>query len=125
MPKVYRIEVDGQGLFTAYARRYLSGEALSVRGDIVLAHRNLSYRPSAWCDFDDFTPLEDFCACESIKALKVWFEGFWDELLHHEEFQIVEYTARKIKKSKSGLQVLFTPSIFSDKKILDKATLTS
>lgn len=125
MPKVYRIEVDGQGLFTAHAKAMLSGEAIKVRDDIVLTHRNLSYRPSAWCDFDDFTPLEDFCACESIKALKIWFEGFWDKLFHHKEFQVVEYTPRKIKKSKSGLQVLFNKSIFTDKKILDKATLTS
>ena len=67
--------------------------------------------PSIWCDVLDYDfNMAEYhkCACVSLEALKVWFEGYYDFLLTI-GYELVEMDvpANQIFFTRSGKQVAF------------------
>ena len=118
--KLYRMEhpsnilVVGEGVYTSLRFK-------DVR-NIQVAHRNSIKHPSIrtdiydweWNDFFD----SRYCACPSLKLLKVWFRG-WVSRLKADGFIVVEYEVKSYLPSISGRQAMFHPKDIISKTILN------
>lgn len=113
LKKVYRLEgLDGRGIYTTWDLN-LAGEKLQSE---LHTYHTVDYSHARPDLGDDFTWKErDYIggdsarsACESIDALKFWFDfGMFEKLIKNRSVKLVEYTTNEIVEGDSGLQVLF------------------
>lgn len=92
--RVYRAEIDGKGPYTVdWPRKH----------DLHGAHTDIAHLGMGYIIGDDREDFyEWYSACPTIDDLKVWFEGFWYDLLDW-GFSIVEVEVDDMDYAPEGL----------------------
>ncbi len=123
MAVVYRVQIKQYGLYRAHHNIRIRRKLDNLIRDMHNSHV-VERHPSFDCDFpteywNDSVNHEQYnFAFKHIDQLKIWFDGWLEELLKFKEVNIVECEVSSFKEGHSKTQVIYDCNDLISKKII-------
>ena len=112
--KVYRLELDGQGIYTIPKDNQ---ELKNIILEMGAVHSDGFSHPSGTMDFDydEVCGLDYRFACPDLEKFTAWFGEFIDKLLPFEEVKLYEVECPRVILGQSEKQCLYVTDEVTNK----------